>query len=375
MKFRTSSTDLASRLSALSKVLSGKNTLPILNCFLFDVKEGGLTITASDGDNVMVMPLAIYECEGEGTFAIVSDTILEAVRELPEQPLAVEVDMETFAIRVTYQNGTYNFTGQGGDEFPPMTMVDSPLASLTIDSRILAGDISRAIFATAQTVEVRPAMAGICFDLRQDHLAVVACDGHKLVRTRNYAIQTDPPTSFVLPRKPATLLKGVLPKASEQVVVTFDGANANVEFGEGMLSCRLMDSRYPNYNSVVPADNPCSLSVERSMMLSAVRRVLPFANSSSQQVRLKIETGLITMTSEDMDFNTSARETVECDYVGNAVSIGFKGSSLIEILSNLESERVSMDFSDPSRPCLIHPTESPEDEDVLMLIMPMLLND
>ncbi|MGN1375886.1 MAG: DNA polymerase III subunit beta [Prevotella sp.] len=374
MRLTISSITLAGRLSALSKVFNSKNSMPILDCYLFEVKDNKLKITASDSENVMTTTLDLDASDSEGTFAVNNRTILDAVRELPEQPLTLDVDMTSYAIKVIYQNGIYNFTGQSGDEFPRPQQLSDAAAAITIDSKTLCNDISHSIFATANE-ELRPVMNGIYFDLTTEHLAIVASDGHKLVRTRNNRIKSETPMSFILPKKPANLLKNVLNKSEDDVIIRFDDRNACISFAEGTLSCRLIEGRYPNYNSVIPQDNPNQLSIDRSVLIGVLRRVLPFASDSSQQIRLHIEMGKTVISSEDIDFYTSAKEEIACDYNGNTMDIGFKGSSLVEILNNLDCSEVVLQLADPSRPCLILPSEQEEDEDVLMLIMPMLLND
>lgn len=374
MRLTISSTTLASRLTALSKVFNSKNSLPILDCYLFEVNSNQLTITASDSENVMTTQIQLDESDGNGTFAVNNRNILDAVKELPEQPLTLDVDMSTYAIKVIYMNGMYNFTAQSGDEFPRMQPLNDSAAAITIESKTLANDIAHSIFATANE-ELRPVMNGIYFDLKEDSLAIVASDGHKLVRTLNKNIKSEKPMSFILPKKPATLLKNVLQKTEDDVIIRFDDRNANILFPEGTLACRLIEGRYPNYNSVIPQDNSNLLTVDRMVLASVVRRVLPFASDSSQQIRLHIETGKAVISSEDIDFYTSAKEEIVCDYNGMPMDIGFKGTSLMEILTNLDGEEVELKLADPSRPCLIIPTNQPENEDVLMLIMPMLLND
>lgn len=374
MRLTVSSTSLASRLSALSKVFNSKNSMPILDCYLFDVNEKTLTITASDSENVMTTQLQLDEVDGNGTFAVNNRTILDAVKELPEQPLTLDVDMSSYGIKVVYMNGIYNFTGQSGNEFPRLQPLSDNAASIVIDSKTLSNDISRSIFATANE-ELRPVMNGIYFDLTPEALAIVASDGHKLVRTRNNTVKQESPMSFIMPKKPATLLKGVLQKNEDEVLIRFDERNASINFPGGTLSCRLIEGRYPNYNSVIPQDNPNRMTIDRTVLIGVIRRVLPFASDSSQQVRLHIEPGKAVISSEDIDFYTSAKEEIVCDYNGIPMDIGFKGTSLMEILSNLDSEEVELLLADPSRPCLILPTQQPENEDILMLIMPMLLND
>lgn len=365
---------MAARLSALSKVFNSKNSMPILDCYLFEVAGGTLTITASDSENVMTTQLQLDEADGDGTFAVNNRTILDAVKELPEQPLTLDVDMSSYAIKVVYMNGIYNFTRQSSNEFPRLQPLQDGAASIVIDSKTLANDISRSVFATANE-ELRPVMNGIYFDLTTDALAIVASDGHKLVRTRNKSIKTETPMSFIMPKKPANLLRNVLQKNDEDVLIRFDERNASISYPGGTLSCRLIEGRYPNYNSVIPQDNPNRMTIDRAVLTGVIRRVLPFASDSSQQVRLHIETGKAVISSEDIDFYTSAKEEIVCDYNGTPMDIGFKGTSLMEILNNLDCEEVELQLADPSRPCLILPTQQPENEDILMLIMPMLLND
>lgn len=374
MRITLSSSALSSRLGILSKVINSKNGMPILDCFLFEVANSQLTITASDSENVLQTTMSLDYAEGEGKFAVNNRTILDAVKELPEQPLTIDVETSTYIIKVIYQNGIYNFTAQNADEYPIVQRMSEGCTSLVLPSITLAESISRALFATAQE-ELRPVMNGIYFDLTPEALAFVASDGHKLVRNKNYKIQTEQPRSFIMPKKPATLLKNILGKDESDVIIRFDDRNAEIIFTDSVLSCRLIEGRYPNYNSVIPQDNPYQLTVDRKMLLGALRRVLPFASESSQLVRLHIENGKIEVSSEDIDFSTSAKEEITCDYTGKSMNIGFKGPSLTEILNNLSSEEVTLELADPSRPCLILPAEQPDGEDILMLIMPMLLND
>lgn len=374
MRFSISSSALSSRLTTLAKVVNSKNSLPILDSFLFEVHNGELTITASDSENVMRTTLALDSCDGEGNFAVNNHTILNAVKELAEQPLAIDINYDEWKMYVTYQNGSYNFPVQNADEFPRAQAVSEGATTIVTNASILNDNITRSIFATAQD-ELRPVMNGIYFDLTADSLAIVASDGHKLVRNRNYSIKNDNAASFILPKKPANLLRTVLAKDENEVVVKFDERSAEISFADGVLTCRLIEGRYPNYNSVIPQDNPNKLTVDRKGLVGALRRVLPFASDSSQLIQFHVENGSLEVSAEDIDFSTSAKESVACDYDGQSMSIGFKGSSMVEILNNLESERVIVELADPSRAGVVVPEEQPENEEVLMLIMPMLLND
>ena len=374
MRLTISSTSLANRLSALSKVFSSKNTMPILGCYLFEVKNNLLTITASDSENVMTTQVPLDEADSEGVFAINNRTILDAVKELPEQPLTLDVDMSSFAVKVIYQNGMYNFTAQSGEEFPHLQPLNEGASSIVIDSKTLLADISRSIFATANE-ELRPVMNGIYFDLTPESLSIVASDGHKLVRTRNNSIKADNPTSFIMPKKPASLLKGILQKSDEDVLIRFDERNASISFPGGTLTCRLIEGRYPNYNSVIPSNNPYRVTVDRLTLLSALKRVLIFSNQSSALIKLHMEDNQLVVSGQDIDYSTSAEEHVPCEYADNPMNIGFKGTFLIDILNNITGENVVIELADPSRAGVIVPAEQEENEDLLMLLMPMMLND
>ena len=374
MEFTLSSTALSSRLQTLAKVISGKNSLPILDSFLFNVNNGQLTLTTSDSENMMQTSLALDSQEGEGSFALQSQTILDAMRELPEQPLRFSVDLALATITISYQGGEYNFTTLNADEYPRMQPMPENVNVITIDAGVLASSLNRSIFATAQD-ELRPVMNGIYFDLTPDALAIVASDGHKLVRNKNFAINSETPASFILPKKPANLLKNIFGKDGGDVVIKSDERNAEIHFADGLLVCRLIEGRYPNYNSVIPQSNPNQLTIDRRLLLSALRRVLPFGSKSSQLVKFKLAAGSLELSSEDIDYATKAHETLACDYAGQNMSIGFKGSSLTEILSNLDGDQVNIELADPSRAGIIVPVEQPENEDVLMLLMPMLLSD
>ena len=218
-------------------------------------------------------------------------------------------------------------------------------------------------------------MGGVYFDLTSDYLAIVATDGHKLVRNRILSVSADEPASFILPQKPAQLLKGVLSKNDGDVVVKFNQRSAEIRFADGMLSCRLIEGRYPNYNSVIPTNNTNCLTIDRKSLMGALKRVQPFASESSQLVRFHIEKGTLRLAAEDIDFATSAKESISCDYAGATMDIGFKGTAIYEILNNLSSDEVIIQLADPSRAGVVIPAVQPENQEVLMLIMPMLLND
>ena len=374
MRFTVSSTALSSRLTALSRVINSKNSLPILGDFLFEVVEGRLNLTASDSEVMMKTSLELTETDGDGRFCVGNHDLLEAVKGISEQPITFDVDQSGNIAKISYQNGMFSLPVENADEFPQPQQVGEGANTINIATPLLAENINRSLFATAQD-ELRPVMNGIYFDLTPDYLAVVASDGHKLVRNKVLNIKSEQPAAFILPKKPATLLKNVLGKQGGDVVIRFDERNAEINFEEGTIICRLIEGRYPNYNSVIPQSNPNQLTVDRLGLLAALRRVQPFSNDSSNLIRFHVEIGTLQLDAEDYDFSKTATEKMSCEYNGMPMSIGFKGSSFIEILSNFECEQVNIQLADPSRAGLVLPSEQPEGQDVLMLMMPMLIND
>ena len=374
MRFTVSSTALSSKLSALSKVINSKNALPILGDFVFEIKDNMLYLTASDSENVMKTQLELTESDGNSRFAIGNHDLLEAVKGFSEQPITFEVNQEQNLVRISYQNGLFSLPIENADEFPTTQPLNEYANTITLPNTILAENINRSIFATAQD-ELRPVMNGIYFDLTPDCLAVVASDGHKLVRNKIFTIKNDQPAAFILPKKPANLLRNLLGKDGGDVIIRFDERNAEVNYGDGTIQCRLIEGRYPNYNSVIPQSNPNELRVDRLGLLAALRRVQPFANDSSNLIRFHVEDATLQLDAEDYDFSKTATERMTCEYNGQPMSIGFKGSSFIEVLSNFDCTDVIIQLADPSRAGLVLPSEQPENQDVLMLMMPMLIND
>ena len=373
MRFTLSSTALSTTLNTLVKVIASKNSMPILDCFLFEVADGNIKITASDSDNIVRSSLPLTECDGQGEFCIPNHTILNALKELPDQPLHFDINPDNYNLTITYQNGEYKFTANSADDYPRTQDISGSVTTLEIPATLMAESISRCLFATASD-ELRPVMNGVYFDLTPESLNIVASDGHKLVRNRYFTIKSDTPAAFNFPKKPATLLKNVLTKDSGDVTVKFSDKCAQISFDGTIINCRLLEGRYPNYNSVIPTNNPCEVTVDRKSLLSAMRRVLPFASESSLLVRLHITEGALEISSEDLDFSTSAKEVIACENTGH-MDIGFKGNSLMDVLTNLNSDSVTFQLADPSRPGLIVPAEQQNEEDVLMLLMPMLLNN
>ena len=374
MRFTVSSTALSSRLVALSRVINSKNSLPILGDFLFEVVDGRLNLTASDSEVMMKTSIDLTDNDGNGRFCVGNHDLLEAVKGISEQPITFDVDQTANIAKIGYQNGMFSLPVESADEFPQPQQIGEGANVINIATATLAENINRSIFATAQD-ELRPVMNGIYFDLTPDYLAIVASDGHKLVRNKVLNVKSEQPAAFILPKKPAALLKGVLGKQGGDVVIRFDERNAEINFEEGTIICRLIEGRYPNYNSVIPQSNPNTLTVDRLGLLAALRRVQPFSNDSSNLIRFHVENGTLQLDAEDYDFSKTATEKMSCDYNGMPMSIGFKGSSFIEILGNFDCEQVVIQLADPSRAGLVLPLEQPENQDILMLMMPMLIND
>ena len=374
MRFTVSSTTLSSKLVALSRVINSKNALPILGDFVFEISGNTLRLTASDGENTMLSTVELAESDGDGRFAIGNHDLLEAVKGVSEQPLIFDVDLQANMAKINYQNGLFSLPIENADEYPTAQMVSDNASTIVISNQLLNENINRSIFATAQD-ELRPVMNGIYFDLTADCLAVVASDGHKLVRNRIYTIKSDQPAAFILPKKPASLLKNLLGKDAGDVTIRFDERNAEIKVSDDIIKCRLIEGRYPNYNSVIPQNNPNELRIDRNGLLAALRRVQPFANDSSNLIRFHVESSTLQLDAEDYDFSKTATERITCEYNGQTMNIGFKGSSFIEVLSNFDCAEVIIQLADPSRAGLVLPSEQPENQDVMMLMMPMLLND
>ena len=374
MKFIVSSTNLFNHLQAISRVINSKNSLPILDCFLLELHDGTLSMTSSDNETTLSTSIEVNEFDGDGRFAVSSRTLLEALKEIPEQPLAFQVNLDTLEITVQYQNGQYNLMGQNANEYPQPQDLGANAVRLTMPAEVLMSGVNRCIFATADD-ELRPVMNGIYFDITPEDITLVASDGHKLVRNKTYAAHGTEKAAFILPKKPANLLKNLLPKEQGDVQIGFDDRNAMFKLENYQMICRLIEGRYPNYNSVIPQNNPHKAILDRASLISALRRVSVFSSQASSLIKLNLSDNQIKISAQDIDFSTSAEETVICQYDGNPMSIGFKSSFLIDILNNIPAANVTIELADPSRAGVIVPEEQEENEDLLMLLMPMMLND
>lgn len=379
MKFKASSTVLLSHLQAISRVINSKNSLQILDNFLLNLEGNLLTMTASDTETTLITSMEVEEVEGAGKVAVSSRLLLDTLREFSEQPLSFQVNDSNLAMVITSANGNYNFIGQNGDEYPRLPELQADAKHMSLAVSTLAAGISKTLFCTADD-ELRPVMNGIYFDIFKDGLTLVATDAHKLVRYKtNYTSvslgEEENKTSFILPKKPANMLKNILPKESGDVEIKFDSKNAYFKLSNYTMICRQVEGRYPNYNGVIPKENPYKVIVDRASLLNALKRVSVFSNQASNLVKLHIADNKIAISAQDIDFSISAEETINCQYADDSIKIGFKSAFLIEILSNIGASDVVLELTDPSRAGIILPFENEENEDILMLLMPMLLND
>lgn len=374
MKFNVSSTKLFAQLQAVSRVIASKNSLAILEDVLFDLNGSTLTLTASDGETTIRTSLDVENAEGAGKVASGARLLLETLKEFSEQPLTFSIDEQNFAVNMVSTNGTYSFVGVNGNEYPEMPATEEDTHSVTMSSKMLLDAINKTIFCTADD-ELRPVMNGIFFDIATDKITMVATDAHRLVRYTNTSVSAAEPISFILPKKPATLLKSILGKDDNEVVITFGQKNAKFEFGQTIVVCRQIEGRFPNYNAVIPQNNQNVVVVDRQTLINACKRVAVFANTGTSLLKLALSENQIKISAQDIDFSTSAEETIACEYNGMPMSIGFKAPFLIEILNTISSTDVKLQLADPARAGLILPTENEENQDLLLLLMPMLLND
>lgn len=374
MKFNVSSTKLFAQLQAVSRVIASKNSLAILEDVLFDLNGSTLTLTASDGETTIRTSLDVENAEGAGKVASGARLLLETLKEFSEQPLTFSIDEQNFAVNMVSTNGTYSFVGVNGNEYPEMPATEEDTHSVTMSSKMLLDAINKTIFCTADD-ELRPVMNGIFFDIATDKITMVATDAHRLVRYTNTSVSAAEPISFILPKKPATLLKNILGKDDNEVVITFGQKNAKFEFGQTIVVCRQIEGRFPNYNAVIPQNNQNVVVIDRQTLINACKRVAVFANTGTSLLKLALSENQIKISAQDIDFSTSAEETIACEYNGMPMSIGFKAPFLIEILNAISSTDVKLQLADPARAGLILPTENEENQYLLLLLMPMLLND
>jgi DNA polymerase-3 subunit beta len=375
MKFVVSSSELLGHLQAISRVISSKNTLPILDNFLFNLSGNDLEITASDLESTLITRMKLENTDGDGTIALPARILLDTLKEFSVQPLTFDINMETMAVVISSENGKFNVVGQNGIDFPALPSIKKDKKFVfAINADVLLAGITKTLFATADD-ELRPVMGGIFVEASTDKITFVASDAHKLVRYQRTDAHADDNSSFILPKKPASLLKNILPKEEGPVNVEFDDKNAFFILSNYKVVCRLVEGNYPNYNSVIPKNNPRKITIDRVEFFNTLKRVSVFSNQASNLVKLQLKGNQVMVSAQDIDFSISAYERIKCQYEGEEIEIGFKSVFLLEILSNIGSQDVMIELADPTRAGLFLPVISDnESEDLLMLLMPMMIN-
>lgn len=372
MKFIVSSSYLLKQLSSINGVITTNPVVPILENFLFEIADGQLTITASDLQTSMITELEV-EAKEDGNIAIPAKILIETLKNLPEQPVTFSIDKETYSIEIISDNGRYKLAGENATDFPKVPSVNDGF-SINISSGVLSEAINYSIFATSND-ELRPAMTGVYTRLDETNTTFVATDGHRLVRYRRVDIVGDTDNSMIIPRKALTLLKATLPSENTNVNIEFNIANAYFSFNNIKMICRLIDERFPDYENVIPLDNTNVMTIERGDILSSLKRIAIYANKTTHQVRLKISGSELQISAEDLDFSNEANERLSCEHDGEDIEIGFNAKFLIEMLNNLDSDKVSLQLSAPNKAGLIVPVDKDDNEDILMLVMPVMLNN
>ena len=371
MKFIVSSSQLLKQLQVLGGVINSNNTLPILDNFLFEVSENQLKVSASDLETTMSAVVTI-ESDSSGSIAISARLLLDTLKTFPDQPLTFKTEGDSI-IEISSDQGKYDMAYFGGDEFPKSVSLPSPSKTI-IPSNILATAISKTIFAAGND-DLRPVMSGVFFQFSSQNLTFVATDAHKLVKYTRTDVTADKTAEFIMPKKPLNLLKGVL-SGEEDVTIEYNDANAKFTFENFVLICRLIDGKYPNYEAVIPKENPNKLTVDRASFQNSVRRVSIFSSKTTHQIRLKMAGTELNISAEDIDFSNKADERLNCDYQGDDMQIGFNSRFLNEMLSNLSSNEVLIEMSLPNRAGILTPIDgTDEGEQITMLVMPVMLNN
>ena len=370
MNFVISSASLLKHLQGISGVLSTSNSLPILDNFLFEITSGRLMVSASDLETTMRTSMEV-EAKEEGKIAIPAKLLLDVLKNLPDQPCTFSVDPSNFSIEIAYDNGKSKMVGYNGDDFPRTPGLEKS-NSIQISGEIISNAINKTLFATGVD-DLRPVMSGVFCEFSPENITFVATDAHKLVRYTRTDSQASGSSSFILPKKPLNLLKTNL-SGKEDVKLEYNESNAVFTFDDIVLICRLIDGKYPNYEAVIPKENPNVLVIDRLQFLSSIKRVSIFANKTTHQIKLKLAGSELSLFAEDIDFANEANERLTCNYAGEDMEIGFNSRFLMEMLNNLDTTEVRLEMSEPSRAGLLMPAEATENEDILMLVMPVMLN-
>ena len=373
MKFTVSSSALLSLLATTGKVINSKNTLPILDYFLMELKGNELKVTTSDLETTLVGTIQVENVEREGTVAAPAKLMLDVLKECSEMPLTIDVNESSWEINISWNSGNSSVPGANPVSYPQTHELSAEKREVSLDVDVLVNGINKTIFATADD-ELRPVMNGVYFDFSTESLTFVATDAHKLVKY-NAENSSDITSSFILPKKPANLLKALLAKEEEPVNVTFDAKNVTFELKNFKLVCRLIEGNYPNYNAVIPTANPNKVLIDRVEFVNGIKRVAVCSNPSTNLIRMDIANNKVNLTAQDIDFSVSANETLSCSYEGQPMSIGFKSTFLVEILSNIETPTVVIELADATRAGVFKPVyDDKQSSATLMLLMPMMIN-
>lgn len=372
MKFIVSSSALLKQLSGINGVITTNPVVPILENFLFEISEGQLRITASDLQTSMITELVV-ESKESGNIAIPAKILLDTLRNLPEQPVTFSIDENTYGVELISDNGRYKLSGENATDFPKVPVV-SDGDKLDVSSDMLQRAISNTIFV-AGTDDLRPAMTGVYVMIEEASTTFVATDGHRLVRYRRVDVASSDTNTVIVPRKALNLLKATLPTNNTNVTMELTPSNAFFSFDNVKMICRLIDERFPDYENVIPVENPNKLSIDRDEFLNSLKRISIYANKTTHQVRLKITGSELLISAEDLDFSNEANEKLGCEYNGTDMEIGFNAKFLMEMLGNLDCKVVNLEMSEPNKAGLLIPSDSDENEDVLMLVMPVMLNN
>lgn len=370
MKFIVSSSQLLKQLQHIAGVINANTVLPILEDFLFEVEKNKLTVVATDLETVMRIQLDI-EAKDSGKVCIPSKILLDSLKNLPDQPLTFNID-KNFGIEITSDNGKYKVMGENPDNFPKEPAADDT-TSFKMTATALITAINKTSFAVSND-DLRPAMTGVFFELNKDYLQFVATDAHRLVRYKRTDVSCPSQDSFIVPKKPLNLLKAALPDNEDEITINYNSNHLFVKHGTTQMSCRLIDARFPDYKVVIPSDNPYKLVVNKSLFQSALRRISVFSNKSTNQVALNISGSELQMTAQDIDFSFEGNERMKCQYDGEDLTIAFNARFLIEMLNATDGEEVKIELSTPTKAGILKPTESEDNEELLMLVMPLMLN-
>lgn len=370
MKFIVSSSALLKQLQQISGVINANTVLPILEDFLFEVEKGKLTVVATDLETVMKIQLEV-EAKDSGKVCIPAKILLDSLKNLPDQPLTFNID-KNFGVEITSDNGKYKVMGENPDNFPKEPAADDT-SSFTMSSHALVTAINKSLFAVSND-DLRPAMTGVFFEMDKKGLQFVATDAHRLVRYKRKEVSCPKTGSMIVPKKPLNLLKASMPANEDELTISYNSNHLFVKHGTTQLSCRLIDARFPDYKVVIPTDNPYKLTVSKSDFQSALRRVSIFSNKSTNQVVLNISGSELQLAAQDIDFSFEGNERMKCQYNGEDLQIAFNAKFLIEMLNAAESDEVNIELSTPTKAGIIKPTDQDENEELLMLVMPLMLN-